>query len=210
MNLVSNIDTLPNEEWREVKGFGGQFAVSSVGRVASKRKVGRWRIMKPNVTKAGYLRVNFHIRPHQYPILVHRLVAEAFIDNPSALPFINHKDENGLNNNVSNLEWCDKLYNNTYGTALSRAHATRVRNGSCIGAMVYDIEGRLVNTYGSVYEAAKALGARPASVYSCVHGRHLTCCGVIVLSSKGDIRERLRMIREASHQCHMKKLLNPA
>ena len=47
---------------------------------------------------------------------VHRLVAQAFIPNPDNLPVINHKDENKLNNNVDNLEWCTMEYNNKYGT----------------------------------------------------------------------------------------------
>lgn len=51
---------------------------------------------------------------------VHRLVAIAFIPNPDNLPIINHKDENTLNNNVENLEWCSVIYNVNYGTARER------------------------------------------------------------------------------------------
>ena len=52
--------------------------------------------------------------------MVHRLVAEAFIDNPYDLPQVNHKDENPKNNNVNNLEWCTREYNVNYGGRIAR------------------------------------------------------------------------------------------
>ena len=51
---------------------------------------------------------------------VHRLVAQAFIPNPNNYPIINHKDCNGRNNDVRNLEWCTQKYNCNYGTARQR------------------------------------------------------------------------------------------
>ena len=38
-------------------------------------------------------------------LYAHRLVAQYFIPNPSNLPYVHHKDENKLNNNVDNLQW---------------------------------------------------------------------------------------------------------
>lgn len=46
-------------------------------------------------------------------VYAHRLVAQYFLPNPNNLPYVHHKDENKLNNNVDNLEWVSaKIYHN--------------------------------------------------------------------------------------------------
>lgn len=74
------------------------------------------RYMTWEITSIGYARVwltfDDGTKKHMY---VHRLVAQAFLDNPQNLNEVNHKDENKLNNHYSNLEWCTRQYNNTYG-----------------------------------------------------------------------------------------------
>lgn len=47
-------------------------------------------------------------------VYVHRLVAQYFLDNPDNLPYVHHKDENKLNNHVSNLEWVTPKQNMKY------------------------------------------------------------------------------------------------
>lgn len=47
-------------------------------------------------------------------VYAHRLVATLFLDNPNNLPYVHHKDENKLNNNVSNLEWVSPQKNMEY------------------------------------------------------------------------------------------------
>lgn len=62
----------------------------------------------------GYYKVNLYKDGKAKGFFIHRLVANAFIDNPNNLPQVNHKDENKQNNNINNLEWCDNRYNTRY------------------------------------------------------------------------------------------------
>lgn len=64
------------------------------------------------IEKNGYERVGLYINKKIKFFYVHRLVAMAYIPNPNNLPIVNHIDRNRKNNNVSNLEWCDSMYNN--------------------------------------------------------------------------------------------------
>ena len=108
------------EEYRQIEGLEGYY-ISNFGTVISYRdKRGginpyRYRILKNDIGKNGYARVTLYIEGKgRYRELVHRLVAKSFIPNPNNYPCVNHKDENPLNNNVENLEWCSYSYNNTY------------------------------------------------------------------------------------------------
>lgn len=103
------------EVWKDIVGYEDQYQVSSFGNVRSKDRTRiarggctapiRGRMRKCKISKAGYMVTNLckdAIKTHPS---VHRLVALAFIPNPTDKPTVNHKDGNKLNNNVTNLEW---------------------------------------------------------------------------------------------------------
>lgn len=48
--------------------------------------------------------------------------------NPNEYPCVNHKDEDKLNNCVSNLEWCTYKYNSNYGATIERMRITLKAN----------------------------------------------------------------------------------
>ena len=128
------------EEWRDVVGMEGLYEVSSLGNVRSVDRIvafkdGRkvhyqGKQMKLRKNTDGYLQVQ--LCPDSSTtktIKVHRLVAEAFLQNPSGLREVNHIDENKTNNNVTNLEWCDRIANCNHGTRnvrISRSHGIQV------------------------------------------------------------------------------------
>lgn len=47
-------------------------------------------------------------------VYAHRLVAQVFLENPNNYPYVHHKDENKLNNNLENLEWVSEKMNTYY------------------------------------------------------------------------------------------------
>lgn len=109
------------EEHYEVDQFGRVYSVDRIvhvddnGREYDKPLKGKR--MKQSVHTKGYKTVPLTKDGKTTTHYVHRIVAEAFIPNPSNLPFINHKDEDKTNNFVENLEWCTEQYNATYGKA---------------------------------------------------------------------------------------------
>lgn len=99
------------EEWKDVIGHEQYFKVSSYGRIYSKRSS---KILSQTVLKTGYYSIATRIGGRKgKPICfkVHRLVAEAFIENEDNKPFVNHKDGDKLNNEKENLEWCTQSEN---------------------------------------------------------------------------------------------------
>lgn len=114
------------ETWRPVVEYEGLYEVSNLGQIRSldrlvkgkkegfRQKV-NGKLLTPIKNRQGYLRVNLCNDDGRKAKFVHRLVCSAFLPNPYNFPYINHKDENPLNNNVENLEWCTAKYNCNYG-----------------------------------------------------------------------------------------------
>jgi hypothetical protein len=85
------------------------------------------KLITKNIINSGYYSINIKMNNGEYRnVLVHRLVAFAFIpnDDPVHKTQINHKNENKLDNRVENLEWCTIKYNMNYGTIKDRKSQT--------------------------------------------------------------------------------------
>ena len=98
----------------------------------------------------GIIKLNYVRSGEKKHYQIHRLVAQAFIENKDKLPCVNHKDENKLNNNVNNLEWCTIEYNNSYGTRLERVSKS---NKTKRAVLKYDLDGNFIKRYVSLAEA---------------------------------------------------------
>lgn len=181
------------EVWKDIKGYENKYQVSNFGNVRSKDRLdsaGRNRIkgqsLKVVIGNHGYKRLNLCKDGKPRLWLVHRLVAEAFIPNPNNLPYVNHKDENPANNNVSNLEWCTHLYNMNYGTIKERH--SRDMTGKMINrpdkskaVLQYDKVGNFIARYSSTCEAKRETGLSQSNISACCRGvkNHKTVGGFI-------------------------------
>lgn len=186
--------------------YGKDYFVSEDGKVFSKKR-GKIIELKP-LTKGhdGYEKVRLYDGGKRKDFFVHRLVAEAFIENPNNLPIINHIDENKSNNNVRNLEWCTKKYNVNYGQARRKmsesmkAHfeknpseydrvrkqllgrslskESRKKIASKLSVPVECLQnGVVLRKYNSTKEAAESIGAEASNICAVLKGRRKRAAG---------------------------------
>jgi len=125
---------MSTELWKNVKGYDGTYAISSLGRI--KRILGSastypGRILKPQLNKFGYLQVTLSQNGRRKTLKLHRLVLESFVGNcPDGMECL-HADGNRLNNKLTNLRWGTKSENAQnairHGT-FSRLHNCGAKN----------------------------------------------------------------------------------
>ncbi len=107
------------EVWKDIKEYKGLYQISNLGNIKSiggsngKIKMDRILILKKN--RFGYFRIGLHANDTIKYFQVHRLVAQAFIQNPLNKPQINHKNGIKTDNRIENLEWCTASENIKHG-----------------------------------------------------------------------------------------------
>lgn len=172
------------EIWKDVVGYEGFYQVSNEGNVRSLERIvpfgNRSRVIPSKarvqvVDKRGYLTVTLSKNNRVKNAKVHRLVAEAFVENPGRLPEVNHKDEDKTNNCAENLEWCNHLYNAVYGTKLERQ-----RQKKSVPIMQCDTDGNPLKTFDSAMQAEHELNGKfTGNINKCLKGETKTAFGYI-------------------------------
>lgn len=183
-----SIEPLEGETWKQVDGYGGFYEVSNLGRVRSKERITEIQpychiVRKPRILKAQfngyYYRVVMSLNGKSRQVLIHRLVAETFIPNPKGYDTVNHKDENGKNNHVNNLEWCTMQYNQSYGTKCMR-HSLYMVNEVGRAVTQYTKKGEPIASYRSIMEASRKTGISYTGIHEvCIRGKQKTAGGYV-------------------------------
>lgn len=156
------------EEWKKIDD---KYAVSTLGRVKSlphyvpsksgSKRLVRERILKQQLNgSSGYFVVN--LGDSRRCVLVHRLVAEAFIPNRKGNPQVNHKNGLKIDNRVSNLEWVTREENMLHSCYLL---------GHLVKKVVCVDTGEM---YPSLRACAAAIGVTSSSLCQAINPKYPT------------------------------------
>ncbi len=123
------------EIWSDIEGYEGHYQISNLGRARSvdrgmyvrqdRYTQPRWtnrkgKLLKQYLDGKGYRMIRPCIFGISKTLMVHRLVAQAFVPNPEQKRVVNHLNADHLDNRAANLEWCTTKENNHHTIKLGR------------------------------------------------------------------------------------------
>lgn len=162
------------ELWKPIVGYEDFYEVSNLGRVRSLH--GSGLILKQQSTRTGYKVLwLYNGKPHGNgrsgkTHQVHRLVAEAFLPNPDALPEINHINEDKADNRADNLEWCSHAYNSAYGMRGKKIGEKNTNGKRSTPIDQLDMDGNYIRTFPSWAELRRQ-GYSPRNIWMQIVGK---------------------------------------
>lgn len=176
------------EVWKDVVGYEGLYQVSNLGRVKSvdrtilrsstPQKV-KGKIISQETQNTGYKIVNLWNKKNRKAFLVHRLVAEAFLNKQDGKDVIDHINGIRDDNRVVNLRWCTQKENSNYPIARHKylsANKKRIENirsfhkKNSLKVYQLSIDGIIIKKWDSVKQASDKLGILTSGIYAaCVN-----------------------------------------
>lgn len=172
------------ENWKDIVGFEGLYMVSDLGRVKSLEKYVRngensYRIIPEKILtnkkkKHGYMFIGLYKdkKPKYYHI--HRLVADAFLDNPLNKEQVNHKNGVRDDNKLSNLEWTTCSENHQHASKILKRKYTSgtlnkfsENNKLSIKVDQYSKDGVFIKTWNCIKDVERELGIDNSTISGC-------------------------------------------
>lgn len=156
--------------WKEIEGFS-KYEISNTGIVrVTKSKY----IKSQRIRDDGYLDVDLYVKKKcNKKLLVHRLVALAFIPNPDNKVTVNHKDRKRDNNNVDNLEWYTFKEQNNHSLKANNI----IKSASRAIWRCDKNTNEKLERYTSLTEAARSVNGNIANISHVIKGKQNIACG---------------------------------
>lgn len=162
-------------EIRPVKGYEGLYMVDNLGNVFRCKPGGLKQLSPFNNTSNGtrYMQVKLYSGGEVKNFCVHKLVAEAFIENPFDLPVVDHLNGDYTDNRACNLEWVTNRENVRRGKTMlgNNRYGSRGRPVIVITELGDELH------FPSVSEAARVLCRSRQALMSTCRGRQRTSAG---------------------------------
>ena len=152
----------PDETWKDIDNYPG-YEISNLGRVYSQKT----NKIRKILNREGRQTITIG----KDSLLVHFLVANAFLDKPKSKKrlVVNHLDGKPHNNRVENLEWTTDKGNNDHALKTGLKKVRKVDQ--------YSIEGEYIQTFSSIKEAMKELNVSYTSIWNAASGKTKRCQG---------------------------------
>ena len=175
--------------------YEGLYRVSNLGRILSLNywNTGRAELLTPIKNTYGYFFVNLWKNRKRKGCLVHRLVAETFLENPDNKPCINHKIEGDKGKKINmvifnedgtidkertTIEWATYEENNNYATRNERVSKTMTNGKLSKRVLQLTLDGDLIREWPSVAECERN-GFNKGKVSGCCNGKRKTYKGFL-------------------------------
>lgn len=198
------------EIWKDIEGYAGKYKISNHGRVKMLGSYSDGRTYKSSIKKTRFDRGGYEYtiltdwNGNTKTIKIHRLVATAFIPNPSNKPCIDHIDCNRRNNYFENLRWV--TYKENANNPLTREHLSnalkrvcesddtrRKRRESALlpknikarrvkiikSVCQFDKQGNFIKEFESITDAAKSVNGNTTSIVRNCKGKRPSAYGFV-------------------------------
>lgn len=159
------------EEWKDIPDYTGYYQASNLGRIRSvdrevvysdgRVRLRKGKMLKPDMTRGGYLRVGLSKDGKLKMFLIHRLVWMVFNGTIPEGYEVNHIDEDKNNNRLDNLNLMTHTQNINWGTRTARCSKP---------VIALDTDGNVVLEFSSAADAQRQ-GFHQGNLSACCRGK---------------------------------------